>query len=93
MRQLVEAVFSAWQPAIEQALRALPPGDRGVRMRQRFGGALRGRPSQSAIDPWRQQARVARPQRPRVPARWAVDQRTGGRAWQGNPPAGGGRSL
>jgi hypothetical protein len=51
-RQLVEAVFSAWQPTLEQALRALLPGDVAVRLRKRFGGTLRVRPSRSEVATW-----------------------------------------
>jgi len=49
---LVEAIFSAWQPTVEQALRTLLPKAVNAEVRRRLGRALAVRPSASTVDDW-----------------------------------------
>lgn len=49
---LVEAVFTAWQPTIEQALRALCPKPVAAEVRRRLGRDLAVRPLASTVEQW-----------------------------------------
>jgi 23S rRNA (adenine-N6)-dimethyltransferase len=51
-RHLVEAVFSAWQPTIEQALRKLLPKPAMHEVHRQLGRSLGVRPSASTIEQW-----------------------------------------
>lgn len=49
---LVEAIFSAWQPTIEQAVHKLLPKTSTREVRRKLGGALALRPSAATMSEW-----------------------------------------
>lgn len=51
-RTVVEAIFTAWQPTIGEALRSLCPKPVGAELRRQLGLALAGRPSEATQDQW-----------------------------------------
>ena len=51
-RQLVETVFTAWQPTVERAVARLVPKDAVGQVQRRLGRALAARPSALSVEEW-----------------------------------------